>query len=58
MNRVLSIFIGLAVIVALVAMIGMFTRTPRFAELRESMGRRGSSETDALEESAEPIADA
>ncbi len=53
MNRTLSIFLGLAVIVVLIALIGLFTRAPQFADLREGMGRRVRAATDPLEEGVE-----
>jgi hypothetical protein len=50
MKRVLSIFLGLAVIVLVITMIGLITRAPRFAELREGIGRRSRSAMDVLDE--------
>jgi hypothetical protein len=34
-------------------MIGLFTRTPRFAELRQGIGRRTRSAMDVLDEGVE-----
>lgn len=53
MNRTLSIFLGLAVVVIVVALIGVFTRAPQLAELREGMGRRVRAAADTIDESVE-----
>ena len=55
MNRTLSIFVGLAVIVAVIALVGLLTRAPQFADLREGLGRRtrfGNDEPDEVVEDA------
>jgi hypothetical protein len=53
MKRVLSIVLGLAVVVVVIAMIGLFTRSPQFVELREGIGRKGRSAMDVLDEGVE-----
>jgi hypothetical protein len=53
MKRLLSIFLGLAVIALVITMIGLFTRTPQFAELRQGLGRRTRSAMDVLDEGVE-----
>ncbi|NJD27786.1 MAG: hypothetical protein FIA92_05760 [Chloroflexi bacterium] len=53
MKRVLSIALGLAVVVVVIAMIGLVTRSPQFVEFRGEIGRKRRSAMDVLDEGVE-----
>ena len=53
MSRPMSIFIALFAIIAVVMLIGVATRTTRFATLRDGLGRQVRSAMDVLDDTVE-----
>jgi hypothetical protein len=53
MTRPMSIFIALFAIVAVITLIGIATRTTRFATLRDGLGRQVRSAMDVLDDTVE-----